>query len=709
MNILKNNPPIWFWSLTFLVSIFSVVYLGLSPELINTNLPFILAAYNVLMSLLAVYYIFINTKKIKHNYENNVVGSNFTWSFIKIIPILTLLPMLSFYIFSFQSIQDNLKKAARNFDNFNNKIVANMDDLYKNTHESRFEIYFNYTFDLFSLINSVDSKNEEYKNIIDSLLNRLVQDGLACKLSLFNSKNELIVETENTEQCFPLHKDKVNSDKHYIFIENEKDNLIQIKLHLEDIEGLEEYNVLSAIYPSNTDLTLLLRQLGNFKESIKNAKLEISTTIIETRFLIDFSTTILLTILIALVVVLRMIDKFMLPMNNLSAATKEIAKGNYDILVYEKEKSDINQLIVQFNEMARKIRDSRHGLDTHNLYLETILKYSYGVIGLDEEKRIRFINPIIRKMLLIKEEQQFINKTCDDIVSHNKYLQPLFKIVQDNLDENIIEWSKEIELPLDGKNYLLICQGATLEANDKVLGYVIIVQDISKLSRAQKKAAWGEIAVRMAHEIKNPLTPILLSAQRLRNNFLDNLNNKDLEIIDKTTNVIIEQVESINSMVSAFADYANIPTIKRKLVDLNLLINQSIALYDAQDFVIEFDLSGDIPKLLLDSNSISRVLINLVKNSTESTEKKDDLVVNISTRYSKAEGSVYLVVKDNGDGFSDSVIDDVFEPYVTTKVKGSGLGMAIVQNIIEQHDGKIFASNIKPNGAMITIKFNYKE
>ena len=699
MNILKNNPPIWFWSLTFLVSIFSVVYLGLSPELINTNLPFILAAYNVLMSLLAVYYIFINARKIKHNYENNVVGSNFTWSFIKIIPILTLLPMLSFYIFSFQSIQDNLKKAARNFDNFNNKIVANMDDLYKNTHESRFEIYFNYTFDLFSLINSVDSKNEEYKNIIDSLLNRLVQDGLACKLSLFNSKNELIVETENTEQCFPLHKDKVNSDKHYVFIEDEKDNLIQIKLHLEDIEGLEEYNVLSAIYPSNTDLTLLLRQLGNFKESIKNAKLEISTTIIETRFLIDFSTTILLTILIALVVVLRMIDKFMLPMNNLSAATKEIAKGNYDILVYEKEKSDINQLIVQFNEMARKIRDSRHGLDTHNLYLETILKYSYGVIGLDEEKRIRFINPIIRKMLLIKEEQQFINKTCDDIVSHNKYLQPLFKIVQDNLDENIIEWSKEIELPLDGKNYLLICQGATLEANDKVLGYVIIVQDISKLSRAQKKAAWGEIAVRMAHEIKNPLTPILLSAQRLRNNFLDNLNNKDLEIIDKTTNVIIEQVESINSMVSAFADYANIPKIKRKLVDLNLLINQSIALYDAQDFVIEFDLSGDIPKLLLDSNSIS----------TESTEKKNDLVVNISTRYSKAEGAVYLVVKDNGDGFSDSVIDDVFEPYVTTKVKGSGLGMAIVQNIIEQHDGKIFASNIKPNGAMITIKFNYKE
>jgi nitrogen fixation/metabolism regulation signal transduction histidine kinase len=155
----------------------------------------------------------------------------------------------------------------------------------------------------------------------------------------------------------------------------------------------------------------------------------------------------------------------------------------------------------------------------------------------------------------------------------------------------------------------------------------------------------------MAHEIKNPLTPILLSAQRLRNKFLDTLKGRDLEIIDKTTNVIIDQVKSMDAMVSAFADYANTPQIERKPADLNALINQSIALYDAQSNIsIEFDLAGDVPELLLDANSISRVLINLVKNSAESVEDGRDLTVSVTTQYLPSEGVVRLSITDNGDG-----------------------------------------------------------
>ena len=214
----------------------------------------------------------------------------------------------------------------------------------------------------------------------------------------------------------------------------------------------------------------------------------------------------------------------------------------------------------------------------------------------------------------------------------------------------------------------------------------------------------------MAHEVKNPLTPILLSAQRLRNKFLEKLKGKDLEIIDKTTNVIIDQVKSMDAMVSAFADYANTPQIERKLVDLNALINQSIALYDAHsNITIEFNLSGDIPELLLDANSISRVLINLVKNSAESVEEDRDLTVNIATQYLPSKGIVRLSIADDGNGFEEAVIERVFEPYVTTKVKGSGLGMAIVQNIIEQHDGRIFAGNVDPHGAIITVEFDCKQ
>jgi nitrogen fixation/metabolism regulation signal transduction histidine kinase len=403
-----------------------------------------------------------------------------------------------------------------------------------------------------------------------------------------------------------------------------------------------------------------------------------------------------------------MMDQLMRPMNNLTVAAKEIAQGNYDVVVHNQEESeDMCQLIGQFNEMSKQIRHSRQGLDTHNLYLETILKYSYGVIGLDQNRNIQLINPVIGKMLSVDNEQQFIGGLCKRIADLNIYLLPLFTMIEEKFENSEDEWSEEIELSLPGRHVLLTCQGAALEVSDETLGYVIIVKDISKLNRAQKKAAWGEVAVRMAHEIKNPLTPILLSAQRLRNKFLETLTGKDLEVVDKTTTVIIDQVRSMDAMVSAFADYANIPQIERKLTNLNSLINQYVALYDAQKNInIELDLSGDVPKLLLDANSISRVLINLVKNASESVEEDQDLIINITTQYLVSDGIVRLSVQDNGEGFDEAVIERIFEPYVTTKVKGSGLGMAIVQNIIEQHNARIFAGNVEPHGAIVTIEFD---
>jgi nitrogen fixation/metabolism regulation signal transduction histidine kinase len=373
----------------------------------------------------------------------------------------------------------------------------------------------------------------------------------------------------------------------------------------------------------------------------------------------------------------------------------------------QEESEDMCQLIGQFNEMSKQIRHSRQGLDTHNLYLETILKYSYGVIGLDQNRNIQLINPVIGKMLSVDNEQQFIGGLCKRIADLNIYLLPLFTMIEEKFENSEDEWSEEIELSLPGRHVLLTCQGASLDVSDETLGYVIIVKDISKLNRAQKKAAWGEVAVRMAHEIKNPLTPILLSAQRLRNKFLETLTGKDLEVVDKTTTVIIDQVRSMDAMVSAFADYANIPQIERKLTNLNSLINQYVALYDAQKNInIELDLSGDVPKLLLDANSISRVLINLVKNASESVEEDQDLIINITTQYLVSDGIVRLSVQDNGEGFDEAVIERIFEPYVTTKVKGSGLGMAIVQNIIEQHNARIFAGNVEPHGAIVTIEFD---
>ena len=218
-----------------------------------------------------------------------------------------------------------------------------------------------------------------------------------------------------------------------------------------------------------------------------------------------------------------------------------------------------------------------------------------------------------------------------------KHLKPLFSFVEEKINQELDEWGGEIELMLQDRHRLIYCQGATLDIENKNLGYVIIISDISKLNRAQKKAAWGEVAVRMAHEIKNPLTPILLSAQRLRNLFLDKLDSKDSAIIDKTTKTIIDQVGSMDSMVSAFANYANTPEIKKVSTSLNTLVNKAVSLYDTQDWSsrIDLDLSGDLPKLQLDKDAISRVLINLIKNCIESKKKKTRLNIVIKSQFVK--------------------------------------------------------------------------
>ena len=710
---IKKTPNKWFWSAVFLISLGGLSFLGLNPVLIG-DWWWLLASYNVLMSCVAIYYIVCAVSKLKKDNKNGVVGTQFTWSFVKIIPLLVIAPVLSFYLFSFQTIQDNVERSKHTYNNFNKVFLDQVDALYENVQIVRNDRYTDHTSILLKQIENYSNfqkDKEDYINIMQIFVQGLVDDRWACYIELTDEEDEIIAKSKKNQVCIVEDNQPLADIQPFVLFEDEKTNLFQVQMSTRHLtrRPTKEYMNIVAVYATDPNLLSFLGQVKGFYNFANAIKFNVNTSLTQKSFLLDFSSTVLLTILSVLLIVFRMIDQLMRPMHNLSVASKEIAKGNYDVLVHNQEESeDMRELIGQFNEMAKQIKASRQGLDTHNLYLETILKYSFGVIGLDKDRNIQLINPVIGKILAVDNEQQFVGGLCRKISDKNAYLEPLFSMAQAQFEQESGEWSEEIELTLPDRHVLLSCQGASLDTSGKALGYVIIVKDISKLNRAQKKAAWGEVAVRMAHEIKNPLTPILLSAQRLRNKFLDTLKGKDLEIIDKTTNVIIDQVMSMDAMVSAFADYANTPQIERKPTDLNALINQSIALYDAQSNIsIEFDLASDVPELLLDANGISRVLINLVKNSAESVEDSRDLIVSVTTQYLPSEGIVRLSMADNGDGFDEAVIERVFEPYVTTKVKGSGLGMAIVQNIIEQHDGRIFAGNVEPNGAIVTIEFEY--
>jgi two-component system nitrogen regulation sensor histidine kinase NtrY len=675
---LKESPRALFWVGIFMISFFGMFYLGLNAELIE-KWYLVLVGFNVLMSLIAIYYIALSMRRLKQNTEQGVIGSRFTWSFIKIVPVLVLLPVLSFYLFSFGSIRDNLQIAETQFDEFNLKVGGEVDELYRNTNNVAIKYYEDKTRNIGKLINYFDAPRASTEQM-QSVLNLLVSDFWACELKLYDSQMNLIATSKRDDSICLADGYTASTDAF----------------------------TLIAHFSSDINIESLISRMTRFRDAAKDAELTLNSSIIKTRFLIDFTSTILLSVLSALLIVLRMIDQLMRPMHNLSVATREISSGNYDVEIKQDPKNtDMHDLIGHFNEMSRRIKLSTEGLDTHNLYLETILKYSFGVIALNQDKKIQIINPVIGNILQIEDESKFIGKSYEAIIEEHENLSPLFSFIQEKIEQNSLEWDKEIELTLNDRSRLIYCQGAILDVENKTLGYVIIINDISKLNRAQKKAAWGEVAVRMAHEIKNPLTPILLSAQRLRNLFLEKLDTKDSAIINKTTQTIMDQVASMDSMVSAFANYANTPEIQKTLSSLNSLINKSASLYDNHEGIrVDLDLSGDLPKLQLDQDAISRVLINLIKNAIEAKQEKNKLNIKIKSRVSKKEGLVRLTIVDDGKGLPEDIIDKVFEPYITTKEKSGGLGLAIVQNIIEQHDGQIFASNVKPHGARITIEFS---
>ena len=711
---LKKTPPAWVWFLVFVSSVSGTFYLGLNPAYIGQYWQH-LVGYNLLMSLVAIYYVANNVSRLKQDSRGGVMGARFTWSFIKIIPVLVIVPVLSFYMFSFQTIQNNVRDSEKTFDAFSENFISQVSGLYSGVQKVRDERYTEQTERLLTLITSFGNFKKDsasYGHDMQIFLESLIDKGWACQISLFDQDENLIAKTQDVTTCQPVEEQVLPGAQPRMINEDAASNVIQVKMSTRYLNRTpdKEFLIVDAIYASDPGLLGFLQQVQNFTRRTESIQFSLNTSITQKRFLIDFSSTVLLSLLSALLVVLKMIENLMQPLHNLSLATREIAKGNYDVHIHKgKHDDDISELIELFNNMSRQLKLSREGLDTHNLYLETILKYSYGVIALDKDRNIRLINPIVGKMLNMADERLFIGSRCSMIARHYPELKPLFELTADKFASEGAEWSQDIELPLGNKHVLLSCQGAVLEADEQVIGYVIVIKDISKLNRAQKKAAWGEVAVRMAHEIKNPLTPILLSAQRLRNRFLDKLTDKDLEVVEKTTNTIIDQVKSMDSMVSAFADYANTPEIDKQSTELNTLIRKALSLYDAENRVsMEFELDPNMPMLMLDAGSISRVLINLVKNAYEATPEDQAVVIRISSTYDASSRKVTLEIVDNGPGFNPDVLDKVFEPYVTTKLKGSGLGMAIVQNIVEQHGGRIFADNVEPHGARIVIEFDHQ-
>jgi PAS domain S-box-containing protein len=267
-----------------------------------------------------------------------------------------------------------------------------------------------------------------------------------------------------------------------------------------------------------------------------------------------------------------------------------------------------------------------------------------------------------------------------------------------------VEWQDEIALPPDR---VLRVACAPLADTAGEAGFVIVFDDITSLLHAQRDAAWGEVARRLAHEIKNPLTPIQLAAERLRRRLTGKLSVPDADVLERATHTIVQQVEALKGMVNAFSEYARAPELNLSRVDLNELVAEVIELYRAQEPAVSLRVSTDpqLPALRADRGRLRQVLNNLIANGLEAVEAAVDGQVTVTTEMkSGPEGdSAVIMVTDNGHGFRQELLARVFEPYVTSKPRGTGLGLAIVKKIAEEHGGSIEANNLPGGGAYVRV------
>jgi nitrogen fixation/metabolism regulation signal transduction histidine kinase len=281
------------------------------------------------------------------------------------------------------------------------------------------------------------------------------------------------------------------------------------------------------------------------------------------------------------------------------------------------------------------------------------------------------------------------------------------------MSANQPEWEKEITLFSSRGKQVLLCRGTRLPGNQPGgAGYVFVFDDMTVMLQAQRDAAWGEVARRLAHEIKNPLTPIQLSAERIRQKYLHNMGDADNQTLDRATRTISEQVESMKEMVNAFSNYAQPVSMNIQDIDLNRLITDIVELHRGHTLpvAITLDLDKSIQPMMLDSGRMRQVFNNLIVNAIQAMSGVQNAQLRISSQHGagKYENIVTIRVEDNGPGINKDLLDHLFEPYVTNKEKGSGLGLAIVKKIIDEHGGTIWVKNMKTGGSCFTIQLPVK-
>ncbi len=537
----------------------------------------------------------------------------------------------------------------------------------------------------------------------------------AVEMAVFSGKGRIIASNSvNPSDILPKLPDEqiwlqLKQNNQYYAIDPERDGEMLIRV-IVSVEN-DEPRYLQALF----SVPVRIADLADSIEFafVRYQEMTFLRDSLKTSFSLTLSLVLLLSLLAAIWLAFITIRNIVAPVKELVKGTQAVAEGNYRQQLPVISQDDLGFLVESFNLMTRRISQSRDEaraasfeVESQRAYLETILSnLTAGVISFDASYQIRTANQAAYRILHIPVSH-FVGHHLDSLAGEHSELAELLVNIQKLLEKADDIWEQRIAFLGPNGRQELLCRGTPLftQSGNRV-GAVVVFDDVTDLIQAQKNAAWGEVARRLAHEIKNPLTPIQLSAERLQHKLAKDLPEGSADILHRATRTIIQQVEAMKRMVDDFAEYAKPSKKQVKTINLIELIQEVLNLYTLQS-TIAFATCFAADEVLVnaDPDNIRQVLHNLIKNAQEAMGGKGRIEIKVARVQRNNANYVELAIYDHGTGIDEQQIQTVFEPYVTSKAKGTGLGLAIVKKIIEEHGGVIWVDTAYNGGAGFIIQ-----
>ncbi|MBI3582752.1 MAG: HAMP domain-containing protein [Nitrospinae bacterium] len=687
----------------------------------------VLLLVNINIILLSVLVLIVGKNLVKLYLDRKwkIIGARFRTKLVLSFAVLTFVPSLLLFLVA----SGLLTNSINNWFNqqIENSLKGSLDvaEGYYAGSGKNILLYANMLNELISEKNMVNKENLQY--LKNSVLKKRVDykvDGIL----VFDSNLNLVAESIESalkekilnEKLNPLLEKALSGEDVSEIILIDKKNLVvgvsPIKISQQSAAGSQNIAGITVVsWFISKDMVSKIENIVNAFEEYKQLKL------LKYPIKLSYEITLLLITLLILFSAIwfgfYLAKGITVPIKELAEATKSVAEGNLDFKITAKANDEIGMLVESFNQMTSDLKEGKLAIEKANEelketnieleqrkgYMETVLEnIATGVISVDSHGRVSTINEAASKILNIQAKKvkgEPYKKAFD--ASYLDPVRAMIKVMNEARRESV---NGQIQIMVSGRLITLLVNATALKNTEgKYLGIVIVFDDLTELIKAQKTAAWREVARGIAHEIKNPLTPIQLNTQRLKKKFKEG-SPDFIEVFDESTNVIIQEVEGLKKLIDEFSKFARMPEPNPKPYKLHRIIDDTLALYKdirkGIKFLTNYDSKIDI--INVDHEQFKRVFINLIENSIDAVHGNG--IIEIDTSLTKDGKTVRIEVKDNGIGIPDENKDKLFLPYFSTKKKGSGLGLAIANRIVVDHSGIIRIEDNQPRGANFIIE-----